>query len=136
MGKKLEIQGTPEPDEPKPSAVPLEQGVGHAPEGDVQVAASGVWDCSIRSFRQTAGQIVKIEIKAAPGERMSSVSVMLDGFRKHVPNFDSPRSGWHEEFKLDSYSPGGSHKCVVTADAVDRQGKNLGPMSWEESWTD
>ncbi|MCI0420074.1 MAG: hypothetical protein L0312_12760 [Acidobacteria bacterium] len=137
MARKLEIQGTPLPDEePQPSAVPLEQGIGRAPEGDVQLVASGVWDCSIRSFRQTVGQIVKIEIKAAPGERMPGISVFIDGFRQNIPYFDSPRSGWHGEFFLNSYSPGQQHKCMVAAEVVNSQGRIKDALTWEERWTD
>lgn len=139
MGKILEIQGPPPPDEepPKPSEVPLEQGIGRAAEGDVQVAAGEAWQCEVRSFRKIDGQVVKVAISAGTGQRIAAVSVYIDGFRKNVPYLPRPLSAWKDDFPINTYSPGSHHKCEVTVEAVDaRTDKPVDTLTWPEGWVD
>ena len=81
--------------------------------------------------RQTMGQRIQVTVVAAPGQSITEVTTVFDGFSIGYDSLASGTTLYDRTFEGQSANSGTSHNLVVTA--VDQ---NSSPESATKIWTD
>ncbi len=137
MSRSFQIQGTPQPDKPKPSEVPLvgEQSA-YSPEetqARPQPAAAGVRVGPLRHRRALTGNDLSVAAAAAErGPALEAILVLYDGSALFRNRFVPPLREFSRHWaRVGQGTPGMHHKLEVSVWDSDGN-EHRGSEEWED----